>query len=109
MKLFVLREEKENEEVLLTPWSFIHFLSGVAAKGFGMKFWTFEAAHAVYELKDHLNKTVEWNSTTNSVGDQLIATLGHYLGPDKHTLDWVYIYLLAFLLAILLKRDGEVK
>ena len=78
--------EDDLPDSLLTPWSTVHFLAGVADSWFDIRFWPWEAIHFAYEVKDRLQHNItndikhEYNSALNSVGDQAISGMGHYAG-----------------------------
>ena len=93
---FGLLEDPDKDVVLaVTPWSMIHFLSGSAAKQIGIPFKWFWLAHLGYEIKDQINsETGEiYNSFVNSVGDQMMGTLGHILTPEKSKGGRVFVYI----------------
>ena len=98
MELYGL-EETEEEDVLLTPWSAVHFLSGMAAKDLGIPFWWFEGLHALYETKDQMT-VPKTNSFINSVGDQITGTLGHLAGSRTKNHIYVWMYAAGYALAV---------
>jgi len=85
---------EEEKDLLLTPWSVVHFLSGAACKGLGWNFWSNFALHGVYEVKDHMLKDENYNSTFNSAGDQLCSMAG-FVWAD-HDIKWLYFWLIAY-------------
>jgi hypothetical protein len=95
--------ETEETDVIFTPWSFVHFLSGGAAKELGIPFWQWEIIHALYETKDiffdHNGDVM--NSFANSLGDQLIATVGHLVSKNTK-MTWTLSYIATWTLLIAL-------
>ena len=87
-----------HEDLLLTPWSIVHFLSGAACKGLGWSFWANFALHGAYEAKDHLNKEENYNSTLNSAGDQFCSMFG-FMFADKN-IKWMYYWIIAYGIAV---------
>ena len=85
--------EEDNIEALFTPWSAVHVLSGMAAKDLGIPFWWFEGLHFMYEAKDYKE---EIGSLTNSIGDQISGTVGHYLGYKTTNKTFVWLYVLGW-------------
>ncbi len=81
--------ELKGEEVLFDDWAIIHFFSGF------FMFFLFEylkinrlygfiiffIIHLIYEIKDQLIYGFDliYNSRMNSIGDQLIATVGYLI------------------------------
>ena len=102
MKIFGSKETEE-EDVLLTPWSAIHLLSGMAAKDLGIGIWTFEGLHMLYEIKDYNTET---NSLINSFGDQITATLGHFAASRTQGYLWVWLYVGSWATATQLGQYG---
>ena len=92
-----------TEDLLITPWSFVHFLSGAACKGMGWDFWLNYALHGVYELKDHMSKDENYNSTLNSAGDQFCSMFG-FMYAEKD-IRWLYYWLFAYGVAYALGTD----
>ena len=83
-----------KKDLLLTPWSIVHFLSGAACKGLGWQFWSNFLLHGAYEVKDHLNRAENYNSKVNSVGDQFCSMLG-FVWADRD-IKWLYYWLIAY-------------
>ena len=103
MKRLVAWAETRDQDVLLTPWSLVHFTVGGAARKLDFNFWVYEALHALYEAKDNLmmrNKPHLVNSLTNSLGDQAITTLGWYLAKHGSKHFWVGSSVASFVLMI---------
>jgi hypothetical protein len=86
--------DESVDDVLLTPWSVVHFLSGAACKGLGWSFWSNFALHGAYEAKDHFFKEEIYNSKFNSVGDQFCSMAG-YVCVDKD-IKWLYYWMAAY-------------
>ena len=76
------KEERGEGAVLVTPWSVIHFFSGVALENMGFGFWSSQFIHGLYEIKDIVGTQLgyEYNSALNSLADQGFATAGHLSG-----------------------------
>ena len=90
--------DEKLEDAFLTPWSWVHFLSGAAMKGLGLSFPVAFVVHGAYEMKDrsdHQSGEV-YNSQLNSLGDQTVAMLGWYWIKDTNSLKWTYYWLLAW-------------
>jgi hypothetical protein len=103
---FGLLEKEDDPFVLvITPWSMVHFLSGSAAKQLGMSFKWFWLLHLGYEVKDQIKRETGevYNSFVNSVGDQMIGTLGHILTPQNSSggRPFIYMFMGSLLLAYL--------
>ena len=103
--LFAMTEKEKD--VLLTPWSLIHFLSGAAIKGFGWDFWSNFVIHGAYEVKDHYNKDRIYNSSFNSVGDQVCSMAGWSLAQNGDT-NLVYVFVVAYGLMALIGQEEYV-
>ncbi len=102
VSIFGIREDEGEGPVLLTPWSVVHFLSGMAMKSLGLSSGEAFTVHAVYEVFDMYKREVgiEYNSSLNSVADQAIAMLGHYTAPrGDHSLPYFALFGGALLLA----------
>ena len=91
MKFFGVYDTPE-EPALLTLWSGIHFLAGVAGKQFGMSLGAFFILHGLYEMKDVMG--TDSNSNANSLADQACATLGHIYGPTAGS-GFIWFWLIA--------------
>ena len=96
-------KSEEEKDLLLTPWSIVHFLSGAACKGIGWGFWSNFALHAAYEVKDHLQREEIHNSKFNSVGDQACSVAG-YLYADVN-IKWMYYWGFSYVVAWGLGED----
>ena len=100
-KVIGWREDKNKTAILVTPWSMVHFLSGMAAKQTKLftPFWWF-ATHAVYEAKDQVatEQDIIYNSFLSSIGYQAAAMLGFYVADysAQVPLLWVWAGSLAF-------------
>ncbi len=62
---------------LLTPWSIVHFASGVIAKSLKIDFLAFIVLNILYETKDVFFTDGE-NSWQNSITDILLGIFGYY-------------------------------
>ena len=91
MKFFGIYDTPEDP-ALLTLWSGIHFLAGMAGKRFGMSLGAFFILHGFYEIKDVMGTTT--NSNVNSLADQACATLGHIYGPTAGS-GFIWFWLIA--------------
>ena len=91
-KQFIAAAETPEMDVLITPWSVVHFGVGGAAAQIGMGFWWFQLLHVAYEMKDNIltqrDDSEYYNSTYNSVGDHIIATLGFWVGRTNKNWHW---------------------
>ena len=103
MVKLIAQKETEDAHALLSPWSIPHFFVGMAAKERGIPFWWFELGHALYELKDQIdmhNGGIR-NSLMNSIGDQVIATLGHAVATtNRNSYVWTTMYVASWLAAL---------
>ena len=95
MQIFGKKDTVEKP-VVITPWSLIHFCSGLTASKY-VHFWTGQIGHGIYEVigsKRVFEKfgypVKEHSSTINSFGDQGCFTLGHILNI-KGPWEWVTI------------------
>lgn len=92
-KLLGLTETK-TEDVVLTPWSAVHFAVGGTAAQLEIGFWWFQLFHALYETKDYIltyktNDDSEYhNSFINSLGDHIVATIGYEIGRRHKRFHW---------------------
>ncbi len=91
--------DEKHEDAFLTPWSWVHFLSGAAMKGLGFSFPVAFVAHGLYEIKDQGDHFKVYNSQLNSIGDQTAAMLGWYWIKDTNNPKWTYYWLLSWVLA----------
>jgi hypothetical protein len=84
--------ESTEHDVLITPWSAVHFGVGGVAGQLNIGFWWFQMIHGAYELKDfwvtQQGDSEYYNSTYNSIGDHTIATLGWFLGRSYKNFYW---------------------
>ena len=97
VKLIGWIEERDKTVVVFDAWSLLHVLGGMAMANVGLTApWAF-GLHGAYELKDMYERERggEFNSSLNSVADQGMAVLGHYLGRKDTTgyFPWVIAYL----------------
>ena len=76
-KLFALGEIEGGDDVLFTPWSIVHFLSGATARKLGINEVVYQFLHFAYETKDQIKDN--GNTILNSYGDQLTTTVGYYI------------------------------
>lgn len=81
-----LSDDPRNPNIL-TPWSLIHVISGLAFAVFS-KYMNFKKTnsiiylfilHGLYEAKD-LTQDGTHNSIKNSIGDQICALIGFFIG-----------------------------
>ena len=100
VEFFGLREEEDQGVVLITPWSVCHLLSGMVMKDFGVSTPVAFTIHGVYELKDMYAREIkyEFNSSLNSVADQGIAMLGHYLAKENSHVPYLWMFGASFML-----------
>lgn len=98
------------QPAIFTPWSLVHFITGVAFKSLSISSENARLIHTLYELKDLyisyykkqnlnpiLNETGIQNSFLNSIGDQISFELGFNSGArEKKLRDIFLLYLLAF-------------
>ena len=100
VEFFGLREEEDKGVVLITPWSVCHLLSGMAMKNLGVSTPVAFTVHGVYELKDLYAREMglEFNSSLNSVADQSIAMLGHYLARENSNVPYLWMFGASFVL-----------
>ena len=92
--------DETDMDVLFTPWSIVHFLSGAACKGLRWGFWSNFALHAAYEAKDHINIEEIYNSKWNSVGDQSCSMAGWVYAKDGD-IWWLYAWIVSYGIAVL--------
>lgn len=98
---------EDEKDVFLTPWSAVHFLSGAAIKGLGWNFWSNYLIHGAYEVKDHYNKEEVYNSTFNSLGDQVCSMAGWALTTSGNK-DMIVVFALAYGAAALLGQGNYI-
>ena len=102
LRLWTIKETEENP-AFLTPWAIPHFLVGMAAKERGIPFWWFELGHALYEAKDRVehHRGVNLNTLANSVGDTVVATIGHLVASRNPSgYKWTLLYVGSWITAI---------
>ena len=99
--------DEQEEDALLTPWSFVHYMSGAAMRDLGFSFPVAFGVHAIYELKDRQEheEGVVYNSMLNSVGDQGAAMLGWYWTKRDPSLKHLWYFAAAYLAAVAMKED----
>lgn len=81
-----LSDDPDNPKIL-TPWSLIHIISGLVFASFAkymnlkksISFISLFILHGLYELKD-VTLDGSHNSTINSIGDQICALIGFFIG-----------------------------
>lgn len=100
VEFFGWREEEVKGVVLITPWSICHLLSGMSMKNLGLSTATAFTIHGVYELKDFYAREmgIEFNSSLNSVADQGIAMLGHFLAKENSHVPYLWMFGASFML-----------
>ena len=98
MKLISLAEDEE-EDVVFTPWSVVHFWSGMAAHDLKIPILYWEILHLLYEGKDYF--LTETNSLTNSIGDQLSTTAGYYLKPKNNNMFFAWSFIPVWMMFVL--------
>lgn len=104
----IIAMNEEKHDVLLTPWSIVHFFSGAACKGLGWGFWTTFGLHALYEYKDYLaHPDIIYNSPVNSIGDQATAMVGWYMGKVGDRKMFL-LWLVSFAAALFTKEELKV-
>lgn len=96
MSLFSTSDTNDNP-TWLTPWSFIHFMSGVVFYKIAKiifpdisllnNFLIWFLVHTLYEVKDYYKSYIDYdgsgwnnNSLINSIGDTISAILGFFIG-----------------------------
>lgn len=89
MKMSLYRKGKEcrKDPAYFTPWSFVHFLGGMA-----MSDLPFEVAfglHTAYEIFDVAIKDF---SIQNSLGDTLAFVVGLYCGQGMNTEKFLFAW-----------------
>ena len=100
-KLISVCETDGGDDVLLTPWSIVHYFAGGTMRNFGLGLWEMELLHGLYELKDQQKQEQYRNSLLNTVGDQAVATLGYMQAHHKNNLH-TELFFISFTLAVLL-------
>ena len=112
-----------NNNTLITPWSFIHFLSGGTLfafiryinNNFSLKINQFQfmiIVHTIYEMKDFYKSyilkenTSYWSDNTlfNSFGDTLCAIIGFYfykyyifIGKNNRRNSYIILIIILFI------------
>lgn len=112
-----------NNNTLITPWSFIHFLSGGTLfafiryinNKFSLKINEFQfmiIVHTIYEMKDFYKSyilkenTSYWSDNTlfNSFGDTLCAIIGFYfykyyifIGKNNRRNSYIILIIIVFI------------
>lgn len=102
---FISFEDSVYKQSFITPWSFIHLLSGLVIQRYFMKYSNYSRRkryvitiilHTIYEMKDiyrsYLIQDAEcedvndckWfdNSIFNSVGDTISSLVGQYIAEN---------------------------
>lgn len=110
-------DSKQNP-ALITPFTGIHFLSGVAANFISRKinipyykaFIIWFLIHMFYEIKDlyysYITKTGFDNSFINSVSDQVFGVLGFMIGqslPIEIMKPFLFMFILIVVIAYIIK------
>ena len=56
--------------------------------------------HGLYEVKDFYKREIgqEFNSSLNSVADQGVAMLGHFLAKKDSDTPYMYLFVLSFII-----------
>lgn len=90
----ISQQDTVQNPSLLTPWSFVHFSSGVVAKTLNIDFLTFIVLNVLYETKDIFFTHGE-NSWQNSITDILLGIFGYY-SSNKITLVLSAIFIILF-------------
>ena len=87
--------DEKYEDALLTPWSFVHYMSGAAMAGLGFGWPATFGIHLLYEAKDRdeHDRGEVYNSMLNSIGDQTCCMAGWYLTPKKYDMKWTLWFL----------------
>ena len=101
VKLAAITETEGGDDVLVTPWTLVHYFAGGTMRNFGLNLWTMEFVHALYELKDQQKQEQYRNSLLNTVGDQAAATLGYMQAHHKNNIH-TELFFISFTAAILL-------
>ena len=115
-------EDTISNQSFITPWSFIHLLSGLVMQRYFMEYSNYSrrkryiitiVLHTIYELKDiyrsyivkdtncELNPDCRWfdNSILNSVGDTISCLIGQYIA--EHYFKRVSLFKLVSILLVL--------
>ena len=100
-KLVAITETEGGDDVLVTPWSLVHYFAGGTMRNFGLSLWEMEIVHALYEWKDQQKQEQYRNSLLNTVGDQAMATLGYMQAHNKNNLH-TELFFMTFTLAVLI-------
>jgi len=97
--------EGDDRVVLITPWSAVHYLAGVAAHEIGVPFNWWVGGHLLYELKDQIFNEIgkEHNSFLNSMADQAFATFGHLTPIKVGGMEFTVMFLIALLGGVVLE------
>jgi hypothetical protein len=69
----------------------------------GWDFWLNFALHGMYEVKDHMSKDTNYNSTFNSAGDQFCSMVG-FIYADRD-IKWLYYWGFAYGFAYAMGKD----
>ncbi len=102
----IIDVNERHNDVLVTPWTIVHFFSGAAMKSAGLGLWPAFMAHGLYEMKDYLAHPDQvYNSPLNSTGDQAAAMGGWYFGK-KGDSRWILFFIVSFGIAQFLKQVG---
>ena len=110
-------KDSYSSPAMFTPWTSIHFLSGVMLYAIFAPFTKYQIiwaliVHALYEAKDLFLKLGRWEHTNiNSCGDTIAATLGSilamfFVNADCEVLPYIGMWLAAHLLTLELYRWG---
>ena len=105
--MFIGLSDTTASNKFITPWSFIHFMTGIVMYRIKPDIYTGLAIHTIYELKDiYMGFKVkdssldEWgnNSIINSVGDTLCFVLGQMISNkiNLSTHNLIIFYILLF-------------
>lgn len=113
--IFSLSDDPDNPKIL-TPWSLIHIISGLAFASFA-KYMNFKKTnsfvylfilHGIYEAKD-MSYDRSHNSINNSIGDQICALIGFFIGWELGTIHTLIISCVLFIIFLspILSRDRK--
>jgi len=94
-----------HSNILITPWTLIHFLSGYLSYIYGLNYLQGFIIHSIYEFVNLTNESIKkkWNSIytgfrkdsiVNTIGDTIFFMLGMYLAKKYFNKYILYLFII---------------